>query len=109
MTHDLMMRMLKSTQAVVERIVINDLRDNTYFAAIHLTLLGGEKVVIDSRPSDALAVAVRARCPLFVAEVVFQKCPELLKPISENEVKSFKEQLKNMKPEDFFKDLKEKP
>ena len=109
MTHDLMMRMLKSGHMTAEKIVINDLRDNTYFAAIHLALPTGEKVVIDSRPSDALALAVRAHCPLFVAETVFQKCPELLKPISEDEVKSFKEQLKNMKPEDFFKDLKEKP
>ena len=109
MTHDLVMSMLKAAQVVVEKVVVNDLRDNTYFAAVHLALANGEKVVIDSRPSDALAVAVRAHCPLFVAEVVFQKCPELLKPISEDEVKSFKEQLKNMKPEDFFKDLKEKP
>jgi uncharacterized protein len=109
MTHDLIMNMLKAAQTVVEKVVINDLHDNTYFAGIHLTLANGEKVVIDSRPSDALAVAVRAHCPLFVAEAVFQKCPELLKPISEDEVKSFKEQLKNMKPEDFFKDLKEKP
>ena len=109
MTHDLLMRMMAAAKVTIEKVVINDLRDNTYFAAIHLTLGDGEKAVIDSRPSDALAVAVRAHCPLFVAEVVFQKCPELLKPISEDEVKSFKEQLKNMKPEDFFKDLKDKP
>jgi hypothetical protein len=43
---------------------------------------------------------------MFVSEAVFQKCPELLKPITDDEVKSFKEELKNMKPEDFFKDLK---
>jgi hypothetical protein len=43
---------------------------------------------------------------MFVSESVFSKCPELLKPISEDEVKKFKEELKNMKPEDFFKDLK---
>jgi bifunctional DNase/RNase len=109
MTHDLVMSMIKAAHVTVERVVINDLRDNTYFAAIHVILSNNEKVVIDSRPSDALALAVRAHCPLFVAEVVFQKCPELLKPISEDEVKSFKEQLKNMKPEDFFKDLKDKP
>jgi len=109
MTHDLMMRIVKASQTTVEKVVINDLRDNTYFAAVHLALSNGEKMVIDSRPSDALAIAVRAHCPLYVAEVVFQKCPELLKPISEDEVKSFKEQLKNMKPEDFFKDLKDKP
>jgi len=66
----------------------------------------GAVQVIDARPSDALALAVRSRCPMFVSENVFRKCPELLKPISEDEVKKFKEELKNMKPEDFFKDLK---
>src|SRR5271154_3672566 len=59
MTHDLVMSMMKAAQVVVEKVVINDLRDNTYFAAVHMALASGEKVVIDSRPSDALAVAVR--------------------------------------------------
>ena len=105
MTHDLMSAMLKAAQVNVEKIVITDLHDNTYFAEIHLRT-NGSSTVIDSRPSDALALAVRARCPMFVSEAVFKKCPELLKPITDDEVKSFKEELKNMKPEDFFKDLK---
>ncbi len=105
MTHDLFSTMLKAAHANVEKIVITDLRENTYFAEIHLRTNGATSV-IDSRPSDALALAVRAKCPMYVSENVFQKCPELLKPISEDEVKSFKEELKNMKPEDFFKDLK---
>ncbi len=105
MTHDLMTTLLKATHTSIERIVITDLRDNTYFAEIHLKTNGSSQV-IDARPSDALALAVRSHCPMFVAEAVFRKCPELLKPISEDEVKKFKEELKNMKPEDFFKDLK---
>jgi len=108
MTHDLMMNMLKAAKGTVEKVVITDLQDNTYFAEVHMQVQD-TKFVIDSRPSDALAVAVRAKCPIWVSEVVFQKCPELLKPISEDEVRSFKEELKNMKPEDFFKDLKKKP
>lgn len=104
MTHDLVNTMLKAAHASLDKIVITDLRENTYFAEIHLRT-NGSTTVIDSRPSDALALAVRAKCPMFVSESVFQKCPELLKPISEDEVKSFKEDLKNMKPEDFFKDL----
>ena len=59
MTHDLMMEMLKSTHAKVDDIVITDLRDNTYFAEIHMSVQGA-KFTIDSRPSDALAVAVVA-------------------------------------------------
>jgi bifunctional DNase/RNase len=105
MTHDLMSDILKAAHIDVDKIVITDLHDNTYFAEIHLRT-NGSTTVIDSRPSDALALAVRAHCPMFVSEAVFKKCPELLKPITENEVKSFKEELKNMKPEDFFKDLK---
>lgn len=105
MTHDLVTNILKSTHVAMEKVVITDLRENTYFAEIYLRT-NGSMSVIDSRPSDALALAVRSRCPIFVSELVFKKCPELLKPISEDEVKSFKEELKNMKPEDFFRDLK---
>jgi len=105
MTHDLMTTMLKAAHVSMEKVVITDLRDNTYFAEIHLRTNGSSQV-IDARPSDALALAVRSRCPMFVSEAVFKKCPELLKPISEDEVKKFKEELKNMKPEDFFKDLR---
>jgi len=105
MTHDLMTHIFKAAHVSMEKVVITDLRDNTYFAEIHLRTNGATQV-IDARPSDALALAVRSRCPMFVSEVVFKKCPELLKPISEDEVKKFKEELKNMKPEDFFKDLK---
>jgi bifunctional DNase/RNase len=105
MTHDLIARILKCARITMEKVVITDLRDNTYFAEIHLNTNGGT-TVIDSRPSDALALAVRTHCPMFVSESVFKKCPELLKPISDEEVKSFKEQVKNMKPEDFFRDLK---
>lgn len=105
MTHDLIANILKEAKITMEKVLITDLRDNTYYAEIYLRA-NGTSTVIDSRPSDALALAVRSRCPLFVAETVFQKCPELLKPITDDEVKSFKEELKNMKPEDFFKDLK---
>jgi bifunctional DNase/RNase len=105
MTHDLLTNIFKAMKITMERVVITDLRDNTYFAEIHLKN-GAENAVIDARPSDALALAVRSHCPMFVSETVFKKCPELLAPISEDEVKKFKEELKNMKPEDFFRDLK---
>lgn len=105
MTHDLLTNIFKNMHITMDRVVITDLRDNTYFAEIHLHSNGTQQV-IDARPSDALALAVRTHCPMFVSESVFKKCPELLKPISEDEVKKFKEELKGMKPEDFFKDLK---
>jgi len=105
MTHDLMANIFKSAHLLMDKVVITDLRDNTYFAEIHLRS-NGSGLVIDARPSDALALAVRTHCPMYVSENVFKKCPELLKPISEDEVKKFKEELKNMTPEDFFRDLK---
>jgi len=55
----------------VERIVINDLRENTFFARIHLTR-GDSNMSIDSRPSDAIALALRARAPIFVEEAVIE-------------------------------------
>ena len=106
MTHDLMANIFKTAHITMDKVIITDLRDNTYFAEIHLRTNGTGAVVIDARPSDALALAVRTRCPMFVSETVFKKCPELLKPISEDEVKKFKEELKGMTPEDFFRDLK---
>lgn len=105
MTHDLITNIFKNLHIALEKVIITDLRDNTYFAELHLRLNGNTQI-LDSRPSDALALAVRSRCPMFVSEAVFKKCPELLKPISEDEVKKFKEELKNMEPEDFFRDLK---
>src|ERR1041384_6078330 len=72
MTHDLINTILRAAHINIDKIVITDLRDNTYFAEIHLRT-NGTSSVIDSRPSDALALAVRARCPMFVSENVFQK------------------------------------
>src|SRR3982751_6228687 len=77
MTHDVLQNIMKTMHITMEKVVITDLRENTYFAEIHLRN-GGSSVVIDARPSDALALAVRTRCPMFVSETVFSKCPELL-------------------------------
>src|SRR3954462_7819338 len=76
MTHDLMTNIFKASHINMEKVVITDLRDNTYFAEIHIKANGGTIQVIDARPSDALALAVRTRCPMFVSENVFKKCPE---------------------------------
>src|SRR3982750_3433443 len=67
MTHDLMTNIFKASHVTMEKVVITDLRDNTYFAEIHIKA-NGSSHVIDARPSDALALAVRSRCPMFVSE-----------------------------------------
>ncbi len=108
LTHDLMLAAVKQLGWEVSRVVVSDIKENTFYARIAVT--DGKKTeFLDSRPSDAIAVAVRAGCPIFVDESVFARCQTLSKPISEDEVSKFKEELKSLKPEDIFKSLKPKP
>lgn len=72
MTHDLLLTTLETLGGKVQRIHVNDLRDEIYFAEI-LVDINGEEVRIDSRPSDAIALAVRAEVPIFVAEGVMER------------------------------------
>ncbi len=94
MTHDLTKSILDTLDIKIISIVINNLKDNTYYAKIHLSSQGSE-VVIDSRPSDAIALALRSSAPIFVSEDVLEKRN------SEN----LDQWLKNLKPEDFGKYL----
>jgi bifunctional DNase/RNase len=71
LTHDLMLSMVTAMGATVERVEVNDLRDGTYFATVWLER-SGLPFEIDARPSDALALAVRAKVPIFVAEQVLE-------------------------------------
>lgn len=107
LTHDLILSLTKQLGWTVEKVVVSDIKENTFYARLHLRR-DGEDCTVDSRPSDAIAVAVRAGCSIFVSERVFDKCQVLTKPISEDEVKKFKEELKSLKPEDIFKDIKGK-
>jgi bifunctional DNase/RNase len=72
MTHDLLKNVIEGLEAHVTRVVITDLRDNTFFATIHLDR-GGRGFEIDSRPSDAMALALRAAAPIFVERQVLDK------------------------------------
>jgi len=76
MTHDLLKNLLGELDARVDRIVINDLRDNTFFARIHLTR-GDATLSVDSRPSDAIALALRSQAEIFVEEEVLEKSRSL--------------------------------
>ena len=69
MTHDLLRNVISDLKASVERIVVCDLQDNTYYALIYLTR-NGETMAIDARPSDAIALALRTRAPIYVEEAV---------------------------------------
>ena len=71
MTHDLLRNLIVELGLTVDRVVVTSLRDNTFYAVIEMTGENGEAMRLDSRPSDAIALALRADCPIFVdAEVI---------------------------------------
>ncbi len=106
LTHDLMVNILDAFAATIEKIVISDLRENAYYAIV--TLKQNDKTFeMDSRPSDAIALAVRTKAQIFIDEKVLSLCPVINKPISEDEVRKFEQEMENLRPEDFFKRLDE--
>ncbi len=71
MTHDLARNLIHHLNAELERVVINDLKDDTFHAILRLRQ-NGEAISVDARPSDAIALALRADCPIYVSEHVLQ-------------------------------------
>ena len=69
MTHDLLRNIISNLDGQVDRVVVSDLKENTFYAVIHLTVRG-ERIAIDSRPSDAIALALRTKSPIMVEESV---------------------------------------
>ncbi len=104
MTHDLIKNILEETEATVLRIVVNDLKDNTFYAEIYLSLNGNE-VAIDSRPSDAIALALRVDAPIYVAKNVLEEARsiDLTDPELADDKEKWKEWLEDLRPEDFGK------
>jgi bifunctional DNase/RNase len=104
MTHDLVTEMLSQLEARVIRIAVTELRENTFFALITLVVNGSE-IEVDSRPSDAIALAVRAGAPIFAADSVIEESAiefEHDEEVNEEEVvEEFKKFLDEVKPEDF--------
>ncbi len=72
MTHDLLRNLITQLGIQVERVVVTSLRDNTFFAVIQMRMSDGNRMVLDSRPSDAIALALRADCPIYVDEEVIK-------------------------------------
>ena len=99
MTHDLIRNILRLFQSEITKIEVMDLKDNTYYALIHLSSQG-KQITIDSRPSDAIAVALGAGAPIFVTEDVLSKAKtiELDKNMEEDQLKEW---LESLNPEDF--------
>ncbi len=107
MTHDLIKELLSSLEVTVEKIEIIDIRNNTFFANIHLNR-GGRRIIVDSRPSDAIALALRTQVPIYVDEKVIEKSRNVDFGVKEEDLddekkEKLKEFLENLSPEDFGK------
>jgi bifunctional DNase/RNase len=102
MTHDLLKNVFAELGIRVDRVVVNELRDNTFFARIHLSR-GEESWTIDSRPSDAIALALRAGAEIFVEEEVLEKSKTLRAEGSQPDPERLKKWLEEVNPEDLGK------
>lgn len=102
MTHDLLKSVIEALGAKVVKIVINDIDQSTFFAQLFLDLGDGEAPVeVDSRPSDAIALALRVGAPIFVTEKVIIKATIADKEKYKQEISEFKQFLENLSPSDF--------
>ncbi|NPA32057.1 MAG: bifunctional nuclease family protein [Aquificae bacterium] len=99
MTYDLLKNIITEMGGNVERVVISDLRNHTYFAEIYINQ-GNNTLVIDSRPSDAINLALRFGAPIFTTPEVLEKSA-IPQPQEDEEKKKLREWLENIKPEDF--------
>lgn len=106
MTHDLLNNIISSLQAKVKHILVTDLKDNTFFAEISV-IQNGSDMTIDSRPSDAIALALRSKSPIFVEEKVIEAAKSLDLPdpdkLQNQEKQQWKDWITSIKPQDFGK------
>ena len=106
MTHDLLKNLIQNMKAEVNHILVSELKDNTFYAIISL-VYKDITLTIDSRPSDAIALALRTKSPIFVEEKVIEDAKSLDLPDPEktktSDDKQWKNWLENIKPDDFGK------
>lgn len=117
LTHDLLVRVVEGLKARVTRVVVSELRENTFYANV-IVQAGSETLAIDARPSDAIAVALRAKAPIFVNEELLQEPPREVaaeeggeeppdeppgEPGDEERAEQLRRYLEKLNPEDFGK------
>ena len=102
MTHDLLKNVIADLRARIDKIVVSDLKENTFFALIYLSI-GGEVMAIDARPSDAIALALRARAPIFVEEKVIDHAKTVDIAPEKGETERLQKWLESLDPEDLGK------
>lgn len=102
MTHDLLFNVIESVGYLISRVEINDLSSDTYYASIYLKHKDGHEKVIDARPSDAIALALRSKASIFAtSNVVAEGTISTDQERDEQEAQEFRDFLNSVKPEDF--------
>ena len=102
MTHDLLRNVIHDLKASVQKIVVCDLQENTFYALIYLGL-NGETVAVDARPSDALALALRTCAPIFVEEAVIDNAKPIDLPADTHDTERLQQWLASLDPDDLGK------
>ena len=102
MTHDLLRNIITDLDGRVDRIVVSDLKENTFYAVVHLTVRG-ERVAVDARPSDAIALALRTRAPILVEERVIDNAKSVDFANEKQDADRLQQWLESLDPDDMGK------
>ena len=102
MTHDLLRNVIQDLKADVQKIVVCDLKENTFYALIYLTV-NGDTIAVDARPSDAIALALRVRAPIFVEDTVIDNAKTLDFTPDKADSERLQKWLEGLAPEDLGK------
>jgi bifunctional DNase/RNase len=102
MTHDLLKNVIQDLRGRIEKIVVSDLKENTFYALIYLAV-GGEVMAVDARPSDAIALALRAQAPIFVEERVIDHAKTADLVPDKGETERLQKWLESLDPDDMGK------
>lgn len=102
MTHDLLRNVIADLKATVQKIVVCDLQENTFYALIYLAL-NGDTVAVDARPSDAIALALRTKAPIFVEDSVIDNAKTVSITSDKNDTERLQKWLESLDPEELGK------
>jgi bifunctional DNase/RNase len=103
MTHDLLKSAVEALGGKLKKVIINDVKEGTFYATVEVELKDNKVLTLDARPSDAIALAVRGHTPIFVSEAVMMQAKLVNSEKDAEETKKFKDFVENLRPEDFTK------